>query len=87
MKIINIYLIVINIISFLLMGMDKLQAIFNKKRISEKTLIILAILGGIIGTILGMYIFRHKIRKKKFILLIPLSLIYTTYYIYKFYIN
>lgn len=87
MKIINIYLIVINIISFLLMGTDKLQAIFNKKRISEKTLIILAILGGIIGTILGMYIFRHKIRKKKFILLIPLSLIYTTYYIYKFYIN
>lgn len=87
MKIINIYLIVINIISFLLMGTDKLQAIFNKKRISEKTLIILAILGGIIGTILGMYIFRHKIRKKKFILLIPLSLFYTTYYIYKFYIN
>lgn len=83
MTLINIYLIAINLISFLLMGIDKLQAIFNKKRISEKTLITLAIIGGIIGTILGMYTFKHKIRKKKFLLLIPLALIYTTFYIYK----
>lgn len=75
MTIINIYLLIINIISFLLMGIDKYQAIKNKNRISEYSLIVLSFFGGSIGTLLGMIIFRHKIRKPKFLILVPLSLI------------
>ncbi len=85
MKIINTYLIIINIISFIFMGLDKILAIIKKRRISEFTLITLSLFGGTLGTMLGMFIFRHKIRKKKFLLLIPLTIIYITYYIYKIY--
>lgn len=86
MKLINIYLITINILNFLLMGIDKLLAIIKKRRISEKKLLILSILGGTLGTTIAMFIFRHKIKKVKFKLLIPLTVFYTTYYIYIFYI-
>lgn len=85
MIIINTYLIIINIISFLFMGIDKLLAIKNKRRISERTLITISIIGGTLGTTLGMIIFRHKIRKIKFILLFPLTIIYITNYIYQLY--
>ena len=71
MKIINLYLLIINITSFITMGIDKFKAIKNKRRISEHTLITLSAFGGSIGTLLAMLIFRHKIRKPKFILLIP----------------
>ena len=57
------YLVIINIISFIIMGLDKLLAILKKQRISENTLLFFAIIGGSIGTLLGMLIFRHKIRK------------------------
>ena len=70
-----IYLIVINIISFLSMGIDKFLAIISKRRISEKTLLTLALIGGGLGTLIGMFLFRHKIRKMKFQILVPLSLI------------
>lgn len=75
MKIFNYYLITINICQFLIMGLDKLLAIKKKNRISEKTLLINAFLGGSIGAILGMYTFRHKTKKLKFQLLYPLFLI------------
>lgn len=75
MKIINTYIIIINIVSLLLMGIDKYKAIKNKNRISEYSLITTAIFGGSIGTLLGMIIFRHKIRKLKFITIIPLLII------------
>lgn len=77
------YLIVINIISFILMGFDKLLAIFKKRRISENTLLFFSIIGGCIGTLLGMIIFRHKIRKPKFLITIPLLIIITLYLITK----
>ena len=75
----NNYLLIINIISFVLMGIDKIQAIRNKKRISEASLLIISLIGGSIGTILSMIIFRHKIRKIKFLLLVPLFLIISIY--------
>ena len=71
----NQYLIIINIFSFLLMGLDKLLAIIKKRRISEATLLFFSLIGGGLGTLIGMYIFRHKIRKMKFQILVPLSLI------------
>ena len=69
------YLITINIISFLTYGFDKYSAIKNKQRIPEKVLIMLSIVGGSIGSILGMIIFHHKTKKIKFITLNPLILI------------
>jgi len=77
------YLIIINIISFIIMGLDKLFAIKNKRRISENTLLFLSIIGGVFGTTLGMIIFKHKIRKPKFLILIPIILILTIYLIIK----
>ena len=79
MNLINIYLIIINIISFLFMGTDKLFAILKKRRISEKTLLLTTIIGGSIGSLLGMFFFRHKIRKPKFLIVVPLSLIILIY--------
>ena len=70
-----IYFIGINIISFILMGWDKYLAKNNLWRISEYTLISTALLGGTIGTILGMIIFRHKTKKKSFRIMIPLIVI------------
>lgn len=75
MKIVNIYLITINILSLILMITDKILAIKKKQRISEFHLLTITIFGGSIGTVIGMLLSRHKIRKLKFILLVPLSLI------------
>ena len=65
------YLIGINILTFLLYGIDKWKAQRDKWRIPEDTLIWLAIVGGSIGALLGMYLFRHKTKHKKFTLGIP----------------
>lgn len=75
MTIINIYLIVINVITFLIMGIDKFLAIKKKYRISEFHLLTLTIFGGSLGSLIGMIIFRHKIKKAKFLIIIPLSII------------
>lgn len=69
------YLTIINILSFILYGIDKLKAIKKKERISEKTLILIGILGGSIGSLIGMNLFRHKTKKLKFIISLPLILI------------
>ena len=58
--IILIYLAIINIIGFALMGIDKKRSIRGAWRISESSLFLAAVLGGSIGSILGMRIFRHK---------------------------
>lgn len=55
-----IYLLIINIIGFISMYIDKRRAILKKYRIPEKTLFLIALVGGSIGAILGMETFRHK---------------------------
>ena len=75
MIIINIYLIILNIITFLIMGIDKYLAIKKKYRISEFHLLKLTLFGGSVGSLLGMIIFRHKTKKMKFLIIIPLSII------------
>lgn len=75
MTIINIYLIVLNIITFLIMGIDKYLAIKKKYRISEFHLLTLTLFGGSVGSLLGMIIFKHKTKKMKFLIIIPLSII------------
>lgn len=66
-----IYLIVINIIGFFIMWLDKRKAIKGSWRIPEKTLFIITALGGGIGTIAGMYTFRHKTQKIQFVIGFP----------------
>jgi len=69
------YLIVINIVTFLVYGIDKWKAKQGSWRISEATLLILAVIGGSIGVLLGMKVWRHKTQHKKFKYGLPLSLI------------
>lgn len=57
------------------MWLDKRKAKKNKRRIPEKTLFILVMLGGGIGGIAGMYTFRHKTQKARFVIGFPLILI------------
>jgi uncharacterized membrane protein YsdA (DUF1294 family) len=70
-----IYLIVINILTFLVFGIDKWKARRGKWRIPEGTLIWMSIIGGSIGALMGMYLFRHKTQKRKFNLGIPAILL------------
>ena len=71
MTTLGIYLIGINILTFLIYGADKWKARKDRWRIPEDTLIWLAIVGGSIGALLAMYLFRHKIRDRKFSLGVP----------------
>lgn len=61
-----VYFIVMNVITFFVYGLDKYYAKTNKFRISEKILYTLSVMGGCIGAILGMKIFRHKTKKIRF---------------------
>lgn len=69
-----IYYLIINIIAFLLYGMDKWKAKLGAWRIPEKTLLGIALLGGGLGALLGMQLFRHKTRHLSFRILVPLFL-------------
>ena len=70
-----VYLLVMNLVGFFVMSWDKYKAKYGQWRISEKTLLTIALLGGSIGTIAGMYTFRHKTQKIKFTLGFPTILI------------
>ena len=69
------YLIAINLIGFALMGIDKYKAKKRAFRIPEATLFTVAVIGGSIGSILGMYAFRHKTRHRSFVYGMPFILI------------
>lgn len=71
LKNILIYLLVINLIGFYMMWSDKRKAKKGKWRIPEQTLFIVTAIGGGIGTIAGMYTFRHKTQKLKFTIGLP----------------
>ena len=60
MELALIYLLAINLVAFLTMGLDKWKARRDKWRVPEKTLFLLVIIGGSLGGILGMFAFRHK---------------------------
>ena len=75
LKNIIIYLVIINLITFLAMLIDKKKAKWGKWRIKESTLFALVLLGGGIGGIIGMYKFRHKTKKTRFVIGFPMILI------------
>lgn len=70
-----IYFICMNLLGLCLMGIDKRKAIKGAFRIPEATLFIVALIGGSIGCILGMYTFRHKTRHMLFVYGMPAILI------------
>lgn len=65
-------LIAINIFSFLLFGFDKFRALRHGRRVPEKTLFLITFLAGSVGSLLGMYTFRHKTSKTSFQIVIAL---------------
>ena len=71
MDIILIYVAVVNIAAFLMYGIDKWNAKRDFRRIPEKTLLVIAAIGGSIGAYAGMQLFHHKTRKPKFYIGIP----------------
>ena len=75
MTILWIYLIGINLLAFLLYGIDKRRAIKDKWRIPESTLLAVAIVGGAVGAWAAMQTFRHKTKHWYFNVIIPVCII------------
>ena len=71
----TVWLIVINLVGFIQMYVDKQKARKDKWRIPEKQLFLVALVGGSVGSILGMYTFRHKTKHKSFVIGMPAILI------------
>ena len=69
------YVVIMNIVAFCAMGIDKRKAKKRAWRIPEATLFILAAVGGSIGAIAGMYTFRHKTKHRSFVWGMPAILI------------
>ena len=68
------YLEIVNLIAFVLMGIDKRRARRGMWRIPEATLILSAVIGGGVGVLAGMLLFRHKTRKPRFAVGVPVIL-------------
>lgn len=74
-RILIIYIAALSILTWALFGIDKWKAVRGKWRIRESTLLGLSLIGGAAGGLAGMYLFRHKIRKSRFRIGVPLMLI------------
>ncbi len=75
MKTILLLLVAVNLVSFTLYGLDKLKAKKGLWRIRESTLLLIALLGGSVGALLGMEVFRHKTKHWQFKVLVPVFFI------------
>ena len=88
-QLLGLYLLLVNLAAFLVMGLDKRRAKRDKWRISEKALFLPAVLGGALGGVLGMRTFRHKTRhwyfRFGFPLLLVLHLALGVWLIWRFY--
>lgn len=70
-KIMITYLLIINLLGFLIMFIDKNRAIHHEWRISEKNLLLISLIGGSLGMFAGMHIFKHKTKHLKFTIGVP----------------
>ena len=73
-----VWLAVINLLTFIVYGADKRRARKGKWRVPEKTLFLLPLLGGSVGALLGMKVFRHKTKHWYFVWGIPIILLAQT---------
>ena len=71
LRIIIGYIIILSLLTFFLFGEDKRRARKKKRRIPEKTLFVLAAIGGSVGAIAGMWVFHHKTRHRSFLCGMP----------------
>ena len=69
------YLLIINVFAFVFYGLDKLKAKRNARRISERALLLLALVGGSVGAWLGMQVWRHKTKHAMFSIGVPVMLL------------
>lgn len=74
-KILLIFLVLVNLAAFAMYGVDKRKAIKDQWRIPEKTLLLVALLGGSFGAFTGMQVFHHKTKHWKFLLGVPACMI------------
>ncbi|MBQ1326683.1 MAG: DUF1294 domain-containing protein [Eubacterium sp.] len=77
-SIINLFLVIWNTVVFVVYFADKIKAVHKKWRIPERSLLMLAFCFGGLGAFMGMILARHKINKKKFMILVPLFIIIQT---------
>ena len=75
MHVLIYYFFGINLLTFFVYGIDKWKAKRDKWRVPEATLLMLAALGGSVGALLGMFVFHHKTKHKKFLIGVPLILL------------
>ena len=75
MKYIVTYIVIVNIAAFCLFGIDKSAAIKQKQRIPNRVLLLSAVIGGSLGALAGMYMFRHKTKKWYYTVTVPVLLI------------
>jgi uncharacterized membrane protein YsdA (DUF1294 family) len=81
--VVPIYLITFSLVTFMLWGVDKYRARVKQWRIPERTLLILTLIGGAYGALVGMIVFRHKIRKPLFWVLVGTAcILHTLFLIY-----
>lgn len=75
MRILIWYLAVINLITWIAYGVDKGRARAGKWRIPERTLLLMTLIGGSLGAMAGMILFRHKTKKAKFVISVPVMFV------------
>ena len=75
MRYLMYYLIIINIAAWIMYGLDKWKAKNGAWRISERALLLATLAGGSVGALAGMLLFRHKTRKPKFVVGVPVMLV------------
>ena len=75
MKLLLIYLVIMNVIGFIMMAVDKYKAKHHAWRINEKSFFLISLIGGSLGTIMGMYTFHHKTKHWNFVYGLPIILL------------
>lgn len=84
-KVLIAYILIMNIVGLLVMAIDKHKAKIHAWRIPEKTLFLVSLLGGSIGTWSGMYLFHHKTKHWYFVVGMPLILVLHLFVVYYFF--
>lgn len=77
-----LYMLFINVVALIMYGVDKYKAVHSAWRISERVLLLVALIGGAMGAMIGMYLFCHKTRHARFVVLVPLFLVAQLYLVY-----
>lgn len=75
MKLLLIYLVIMNVIGFIMMAVDKYKAKHHAWRINEKSFFLISLIGGSLGTIIVMYTFHHKTKHWYFVYGLPIILL------------